>query len=144
MAQAEGCNCVNYLCLQKTLKYICNLLKWHLARVYIPYCMAWDTSGLTNQNNPKLNFSGTRRGWPWMPILQTLDSFIPWFPPSSSQLFFFFNFPLIASPYPLVPPINTYQPYHWYSGLENRVATSQQPVFKSLPSSITARMPPKS
>lgn len=113
----------------------------------VPYRIVGDTSSLTNQNNPKalrVELGGHRRGWQGMPLLETPCPFIlASLPPRPPNFFFFFNFPLIASPYQWGPPIKTDQPYYWSSGLENRVAPSQQLVFKSLPSSIKARMAQK-
>lgn len=88
-----------------------------------------------------LNLGGTGPGWRWMPLLGDTLCLHPLFISLLLPTFFFFYLPSIASPYQSVPPINPYRPDHWYSGLENRVSPSQQPVFKLLSLNINARMP---
>lgn len=96
-------------------------------------------SGLTNQKQSESSacwtWGGTKCGWQGMSLLDTLCPFIPCFP-SPSHFFFFFKLSLNSFSLSMSATINTHQPHYCYPGLENWVAPSQQPVFKSLPSSL--------
>lgn len=69
-------------------------------------------------------------------IIRHTLSLHPLLPLPLPPFFFFFKLSLNSFSLSMSATINTHQPHYCYPGLENWVAPSQQPVFKSLPSSM--------